>query len=182
MPLTSWLDPILNFFARLSGLEGVQAEDYKAQTGGEALATAIEFINDLLTKGWLNKAVSAAAALICGAVVWGMKEKLDPRTKMELLAMGNHLLSRLADPKPSDVKELRESFEELLEAFRIGDWERALKSGLRLADEWREAIEAIASRAGISLPPSPSELGEAEVTLTEKTEVAAREWQFESSM
>lgn len=138
--LTKWMDPILDFFAKLAGLEGIQREDYKAMSGAEALATILETVNDLATKGWLNKAISLFGALICGAVAFGLHAKLNPRLKMEILQIGNHLLSRIVDPKPRDLIELKESLEELVRAIKLGDWKLAFKSGLRLAEEHKEVL------------------------------------------
>jgi len=154
--LTKWMDPILDFFAKLAGLEGVQREDYKAATGAEALATVIEAINDMITKGWLNKAISAFGALVCGAITFGFHDKINPRLKMELLQIGNHLLSRLADPKPRDVVELKESLEQLVNAIKLGDWNLAFKSGLRLAEEHKEMLRAlgIAKESELVLKPT----------------------------
>lgn len=141
MPLTKFLDPILNYFAKLAGLEGVQAEDYKGATGGEFLGTVFEFINDMVTKGWLNKAVSAFSALVTGLIVF--KGSLDPRTKMELLQFANHLLSRIADAKPRDYQELAESVRDLIDAIKIGDLKLALRSGIRDVEEHKNMLRAL---------------------------------------
>jgi len=155
--LTGFLDPILNYFARLAGLEGIQAETYKGMTGGEFVATVIEWINDMIFKGWLNKAVNAFIALVTGIITF--KLPLNPRLKSELLALGNHLLSRIVDAKPSDYEELASSIRTLIDAIKLGDYKLALRSGLRSIEEHMRMLRSL----GLSVP------GRTEITLRKET-------------
>lgn len=159
---------ITDKLADAAGLPEVMKEDYAAMTGGEALGFIIEAINDAITRGWLNKAVSGFLAL--GVGLAAIKMDLDPSTKMELLATGNHLVSRLLDAKPRDYQELAESIRELMNAIKLGDWSLALKSGLRPIEEHKAMLESLGIIKGKYAPPSKQITAEA-VTITKPTRV-----------
>lgn len=144
--------------ADAAGLPEVMKDDYAAATGGEALGTIIEYINDMATRGWLNKAINGFLALGMGLAA--IKAPIDPSTKMELLTTANHLVSRIADAKPSDYAELADSIKVLMEAIRMGNWELALKSGLRPLEEHKAMLRSlgILREVGVKEMPTPGTL------------------------
>ncbi len=142
--ITGWLDPALRYFAEQSG---IPVDQYSSQVGGEGIGTALEVVADFFTKGWLNKAVQAAAGLIAdGYAIWG--KDVPMRLRRELLALGTHELLRIVDPKPSDVIEFRRSLDSFVRAAQRGDWNVALSSVLRTPSE-------IQAMVGVPSPPTP---------------------------
>jgi len=143
--LTKWLDPALDYFARESG---IPVDQYAAQQGGEGIAVGLEVATDFFTKGWLNKAIQAVAGIVANSyAVWG--KNVPARLRRELLALGTHEIFRIADPKPSDIIEVRRSLEDFLSAAQRGDWNAALASILRSPAE-------IQAMVGVTLPPGPA--------------------------
>jgi len=141
--ITGWLDPALKYFAEQSG---IPIDQYSSQVGGEGIGTALEVVADFFTKGWLNKAVQAAAGLIAnGYAIWG--KDVPMRLRRELLALGTHELLRIVDPKPSDVIEFRRSLDSFIRSATRGDWNAALSSVLRTPSE----IQAM-----VGVPPTPT--------------------------
>ena len=168
MLLGKLLRVITDRLADAAGLPEVMKDDYAAATGGEALGTLIEFINDMATRGWLNKAIDGFLALGMGLAA--IKAPIDPSTKMELLTTANHLVSRLADAKPSDYQELAESIKTLIDAIKLGNWDLAIRSGLRPLEEHKAMLQSLGFLPGPTkeLPtPSPSILGTTE-SITKK--------------
>jgi len=143
--ITGWLDPAFKYFAEQAG---IPVDQYSAQVGGEGIGVGLEAVADFFTKGWLNKAIQAAAGLIGSSyAVWG--KDVPTRLRRELLAVGTHELLRIADPKPQDIVEVRRSVTEFVDAVMKGDWNSALASVLRTPGEIQAAL-------GISPPATPA--------------------------
>jgi len=143
--ITGWLDPALKYFAEQAG---IPVDQYSAQVGGEGIGVGLEAVADFFTKGWLNKAIQAAAGLIGSSyAVWG--RDVPTRLRRELLAVGTHELLRIADPKPQDIVEVRRSVTEFVDAIMRGDWNAALASVLRTPGEIQAAL-------GMSPPATPA--------------------------
>jgi hypothetical protein len=147
--ITGWLDPVFKYFAEQSG---IPLEQYSSQVGGEGIGTALEVVADFFTKGWLNKAIQAAAGLIAdGYAIWG--KDVPTRLRRELLALGTHELLRFVDPKPSDVIEFQRSLSVSIDAAKRGDWNTFLASVLRTPSEIQAMVGVVAPPA--LAPPSP---------------------------
>jgi len=142
--ITGWLDPALKYFADQTR---IPVDQYSSQVGGEGIGTALEMVADLFTKGWLNKGIQFLAGLIAdGYAIWG--KDVPTRLRRELLALGTHELLRIANPKPSDIIEVRQSIESFISAVQRGDWNAALASVLRTPSEIQAMVGAVT-------PPAP---------------------------
>ncbi|MHA1833673.1 MAG: hypothetical protein ACTSV7_06740 [Candidatus Baldrarchaeia archaeon] len=172
--LTSWLDPLLGYFAREAGLP---VEDYVSQTGGEGIATSIETVTDFFLKGIANKAAQALTGLIVGSyAIWG---KPSDRLKKELIAIANHLIMRIIDPSPQQIIEIRKSIDEIIDAIKARDLGRLAEATLRAPTELKDALSALGidvSAASLTLPKFPqiSEIPEAAKKLVEEVKAPKR--------
>jgi len=154
LSLTSWLDPAFKYFADQAK---IPVDQYSSQVGGEGIATGLEMLADLFTKGWLNKVVQFLAGLIAdGYAIWG--KDVPTRLRRELLAVGTHELLRIANPKPSEIIEVRQSLENFISAVQRGDWNAALASILRTPSEIQAMFGAVAPSA--PAPPQTPPAGE----------------------
>ena len=148
--ITGWLDPALDYFAKQSG---IPVDQYSSQVGGEGIGTALEMIADFFTKGWLNKGVQFTAGLIANSyAIWG--KDVPIRLRRELLALGHHELLRIANPKPSDIIEMRQSIESFIRAAQRGDWNTALASILRTPAEIQAMFGVRSASPAETSPPS----------------------------
>ena len=152
--LTSWLDTVLGYFADQAG---ISREDYVAQTGGEWIASGIEFATDMFTKGIMNKLIQGILGAVLGSyAIWG---KPNPRLRKELIAMANHELTRILDPKPSDLIELRESIDKLVSAIQAKDLKLALDALFRSPEELKNMLSALGIPVGelrVEAPTAPA--------------------------
>ena len=151
--------PFDDFFAGIAEATGVPAEEYSTRVVPEWIAALLELTTDIFTKGWLNKLINVLAGIIAnGYAILG--KGVDRRLRMELVTLGNHELTRVLDPKPQDIVELRESIEKLVEAIRKGDLLEALKSGIRSPAELQAAL-GLGDKA-----PAPSPAPQQKLTYT----------------
>ena len=143
--ITRWLDPVLGWFAEQGGLN---RDDYVSQTGGEALAVAVEFVSDLFFKTLTSKLIQGGIGIGLGAYgIWG--PGIGTRLKKDLIAMGNHMMFRLADPKPSDMIEMRAQVDEILSAAKLGDPNLLGGALLRSVGEIMAGFEALGIPTGL---------------------------------
>lgn len=106
---------------------------------GELLGVITEGVVDAFLKGWLSKAVQAIGGAV--ALYAATSPKVAGPTKRLLAQYAFHELGRIVDAKPNDIKELKKSIDELVEAIKSGDWMKALKSGVRdIESEWGEVV------------------------------------------
>ena len=142
--LTSWLDPVLGWFADQAGLD---KSDYVSQTGGEGIAVAVEFFSDLFLKSFASKLVQAGIGAAIGSyAIWGEQ---NPRLKKELIALANHMEFRLLDPNPSDMIEIRATIDELVGAAKLNDPGMIGNALLRSMDEITSGFEALGIPTGV---------------------------------
>lgn len=134
--ITSWLDPILKYFAEQAG---IPVDQYASQVGGEGIGTAMEMVADFFTKGWLNKGIQFVTGLIANCYAIFGKD-VPIRLRRELLALGTHELLRIVNPRPSEVIEVRESLDSFIRALQRGDSIAALSSILRTPSELRNML------------------------------------------
>lgn len=148
--LTEALEPIYEPLARRSG---IPVDEYATWSGGELLATLMELVFDATTRGWLNKLLQGTVGAV--ALFEALTRGVSPRLRRELIAIGNHALGRVLDPKPSELRELADTVRDLASALRARDWRSALYSGVRNPFELRDAALALAAaiRAAASPPP-----------------------------
>lgn len=153
LSLTSWLDPVFDYFARESG---IPVSDYTAVAGGEGIGTAEEAILDLLATGLLGKIIQFGTGLGCtlGAI---FGKGLSPRLKRELITWGQHSLTRVIDPKPSDILELRLDIDKLVAGLKLGDASRITDALLRSPEELKAMLAALTGPrpAILAAPPTP---------------------------
>jgi len=152
--ITSWLDPILNFFADKAGLP---RDEHNAYVGGEIVANLVGKPTDFLAKGFLNKLIHFIAGLIAaGYGVFG--KDVPPRLRRELIAFGEHELWKIADLKPEDIREIQRSLSEFIRLASAGDWAAALSQVLTTPTELAMALGLAAPQAqapATVLPPPP---------------------------
>lgn len=150
--ITGWLDPALKYFADQAG---IPVYDYAAQVGGEGIATSLEVMADIFTKGWLNRLIQGGAgAIALSYSVWG--KDVPTRLRKELLALGIHEGLRVVN-NPLSMTADAESLKAFVEAVMRGDWNAALASVLRTPGEFGFAVPAPASSplAGYNVPALP---------------------------
>ena len=146
--ITSWLDPILNFFADKAGLP---RDEHNAYVGGEIDANLAGIPTNLLSKGWLNKFIHfLAGVLAAGYGVFG--KDVPPRLRRELIAFGEHELWRIAELRPEDIQEIKSSFDNFLNMAMSGNWSAALAQVLRTPAELFAAL-GLAPSATVTPPP-----------------------------
>jgi len=153
--------PFDGLFSPLAETAGIPVEDYTTRVVPEWIATGLEAVTDIFAKGWLNKLIQfIAGAIAAGYATWG--KNVDPRLRRELLTIGQHELTRILDPKPQDIIELRESIENFVKAVQRGDWNAALASILRTPSEIKamfgikEATPAPPTPPALVAPPAPA--------------------------
>lgn len=150
LSLTSWLDPVFDYFARESG---IPVSDYTAVAGGEGIGATEEAILDLLGTGLLGKIVQVGTGLGCtlGAI---FGKGISQRLKRELIAWGQHSLTRVIDPTPSDILELRVNIDKLVAGMKLGDASRITDAFLRSPEELKNMISALTGPR-YAIPPAP---------------------------
>lgn len=150
LTLTSWLDPLFDYFAKESG---IPVGEYTAVAGGEGIGTAEEAVLDLLGTGLLGKIIQFGTGLGCtlGAI---FGKGLSPRLKRELITWGQHSLTRVIDPKPSDILELRMNIDKLVAGMKLGDAGRITDALLRSPEELKAMIAALTGPR-YAIPPAP---------------------------
>lgn len=128
--ITGWLDPALQEFARTSG---IPIADYSSVVGGEGIATSLEVMADIFTKGWLNRLIQGGAgALALAYAIWG--QAVPMRLRKELLVLGTHEGLRVAN-NPLGLQADAESLRLFVEAIMRGDWNAAFAQVLRTPGE-----------------------------------------------
>jgi len=149
--LTSWLDPVLSYFADKAGLP---RDEHNAYVGGEIVANLADIPTDLFSKGWLNKVIHFVAGLIAG--LYGVFGRDVPsRLRRELIAFAEHELWQIAHIKPEEIPQIKLSVNQFLTAAARGDWDTALSAILSTPEE-------ISRTLGLGAPtPTPVATAEA---------------------
>jgi hypothetical protein len=134
--ITSWLDPILSYFADKAGLA---RDEHNAYIGGEIVANLADIPADMFSKGWLNKVIHFVAGLIAG--LYGVFGKDIPtRLRRELIAFAEHELWHIARLRPEEIRQIRLSINQFLTAVARGDWDTALSAILSTPEEISMAL------------------------------------------
>ncbi|GAI09722.1 unnamed protein product, partial [marine sediment metagenome] len=150
LTLTSWMDPIFAYFATESG---IPLADYSAMAGGEAIGSSIEVISDLTLQPLATKIIGALiGAASVGYGVWG---KPSMRLRKELVALGHHMLTRILDPTPSDIIDLRKNINDLLRGLRLGNMSIVTSALLRSPAELGQMIKALGGPVQNAPPLTP---------------------------
>lgn len=139
LSLTSWLDPLFDYFAKESG---IPTNEYTAVAGGEGVGVTEEAVLDMFATGLLGKIIQFTTGL--GCTLGGIYGKgISPRLKRELITWGQHSLTRVIDPKPSDIVELRADIDKLVAGMKLGDAGRITDAFLRSPEELKAMIAAL---------------------------------------
>lgn len=159
--LTSWLDPVLSYFADKAGLP---RDEHNAYVGGEIVANLADIPTDMFSKGWLNKAIHFVAGLIAG--LYGVFGRDVPtRLKRELIAFAEHELWQIAHIKPDEIPKIKLSVNQFLTAAAKGDWDTALSAILSTPEEVSMALglgaptqtpTLVATAETVPLVPAPA--------------------------
>jgi hypothetical protein len=154
LSLTSWLDPLFEYFARQAG---IPTEELASHSGGEGIGNCLEAVADFFTKGWFNKLIQlAAGAIAAGYGTFG--KDVPVRLRRELIQMGTHLLWRIIDPTPQEIIEARESLDQSIRALAKGDWNGFLASILRTPAELKAMLGIRETVAPAQVPPPPAQV------------------------
>jgi len=153
--LTSWLDGLM---ADASRRTGIPREQLSAYVGGELIATALEVVGDLFSKGWLKVAVDAlAGAIALGYGVYG--RDVPERLRREMIQIGSHLAFRALELVK--FSEFWSSLRVTAEAIARGDINAALASVLKTPMEVMATTIGLASTTvtapayEVTPPPTP---------------------------
>lgn len=150
--ITSWLDPILGFFADLGGYSGVEKEIYKAEAGAEWLATLMEMGIDWISEGLVNRGLKALGAVATGLA--GLLNKdLHPRLRKELTTIANHLTTRAVIISPR-IKLASDRDRQLINALAKGDFQSAMKYAFRSPQEIQDFLKSIAPQLSLKKKPT----------------------------
>jgi len=156
LTFTSWLDTVMDYFAKESG---IPVEDYASVAGGMGIGAAVSFLTDLFTKGLLNKMINlGVGATTAGLGIWG--KLTPPRLRKELIPWGMFNLLQVLDMKPSDALELRQSIDDLVSALKLGDAGKVTEALLRSPDELKGMLTSLTGlKLGVpatpEAPPAP---------------------------
>jgi hypothetical protein len=149
LSLTSWLDGVFDYFAKESG---IAVEDLSSKWGAETLGVAIEGISDMILTPLSTKILGA---IVGGGswitAIWGKSVVPSKRLRDELYVLGNHLISRLIDPTPTDIIQLRQNLDKLVAGLKLGNSGSLIDAFLRSPDELRQMIAATTGVA-LSIP------------------------------
>ena len=150
LSLTSWLDGVVGWFADQAGID---KGDYVSQTAGEGIASGIELVCDLFTKGLLNTFLQVGIGAGLGAyAIWGNP---NPRLRKELITIANHLEMRVIDQNPQSILSLRESLDGVINGLKLGGkagMEKVLDSLLVSLDEMKDGLGALGIPVNDKLP------------------------------
>jgi len=150
LTFTSWLDQVMDYFAKESG---IPVEDYASVAGGMGIGAAVSFLTDLFTKGLLNKLINLGVGATTARLgIWG--KLTPPRLRKELIPWGMFNLLQVLDMKPSDALELRNSIDDLVSALKLGDAGKLTEALFRSPDELKEMLTSLTGmRLGFEAPP-----------------------------
>lgn len=151
--LTQWLDPLFEYFAKESG---IPIDQYTAVAGGQGLGATEEVICDLFLQGVAGKIVQFATGL--GATLYGIFGKDNQRLKRELITWGQHSLTRVIDPKPSDIIEVRQNINDLVSGLQLGDAGKITNALIRSPTELATMLSALGTPMAtkVSAPVTPT--------------------------
>lgn len=137
MAITDIFKPFTEYFAAQTK-GAIKNEEYASIVGGELIGALIEAGSDIVFTKFGSKAIQLLGGVALNALaVWG---DLDPRTRKDLLEISSHMLFRVVDPTPQEVKELRRSFERFREGLESRNMEMIWEALFRNPAEWQEAI------------------------------------------
>jgi len=129
--------------------------------GSEAAATIGEVASEFVFQPVASKAVQFGTGIILGLVA-SLAPAMPTRGRKELMEISSHLLSRLVDPTPQQIRELRQNAAELIEAVKSMDAARIVEATLRSPKEIKETVEEITgmkfgegAEVVEYIPPSP---------------------------
>lgn len=141
LSLTKWMDGAFEYFAKESG---IPASELSTKWGAETFGVAIEGVSDLLLTPMSTKILSTAIGVPAWLIaIWGKSVVPSKRTRDELFVLGNHLISRIIDPKPSDILELRANIDKLVAGLKLGDVSRVTDAFLRSPEELKRMLGAL---------------------------------------
>lgn len=155
------MDGAFEYFARESG---IPASELSTKWGAETFGVAIEGVSDLLITPLGTKILSTAIGVPAWLIaIWGKNVVASKRTRDELFVLGNHLISRIIDPKPSDILELRANIDKLVAGMKLGDVSRVTDAFLRSPEELKRMLGALqvptAMPAAAPTPPPTAKPG-----------------------
>ena len=169
---TSWLDPYVTPLATATGLP----VDQIAIIGGtEGIASLFEWGIETLLKGWLGPAIEIGLGIALSTIGF-TQQWISPRTRIELLEMGSHMVSRIVEIfKPGKFKEFTKSIQMTMEAASVGDWNIFKNACIRepgeIVEGWNifEETPSPSSEEYSELPSEETYTSEYETTVTSES-------------
>jgi hypothetical protein len=150
LSLTQWLDPVFDYFARQSG---IPVDQYSAVAGGQGIGTTEEVIVDLFFTGLTGKIIQFATGLVTtlGGIFGG---GIPTRLRRELITWGQHSLTRVIDPKPSDYVEVRNNINSLVSGLQLGNAGSITSAFIRSPAELQAMLAAF-TPGPLAIPSAP---------------------------
>jgi len=150
--LTSWLDPVFEYFAREAG---ISTEEYSSIAGSQGIGASVEILSDLFLQpltAKVGQGIAGLATLCYG--IWGKPP--SKRLQKELIVLGNHMLTRIIDPKPSDIIAVRQNIDQLVEGIKAKDMAKITGALLRSPAELGQMLRALGAPVNVPAEtPSP---------------------------
>jgi len=116
--------------------------------GSEAVATLGEIASDLFLQPGVSKAVQVGAGAVLGLAA-SLVPVMPDRGRKELMEISSHLVSRLIDPSPQQIREIRRNVEELVSAIKSMDVTRVVEASLRSPREIQQSIQEFKEMVGV---------------------------------
>ena len=132
--------------------------------GSEAVATIGEVASEFVFQPVASKVAQFGAGAILGLLA-SLAPAMPTRGRKELMEISSHLLSRVVDLTPEQIRELKQNAAELIEAVKSMDAARIVEATLRSPKEIKETVEEVTGMKfgeGAEvieyIPPTPPEV------------------------
>jgi len=157
--LTDWLDKPLAQVGDALGMPGYISPDQISRIyGTEAMAT----VGEMASKWMLQPAAHKIAGLGLGGLIgFGATTMpgLPTRTRTELMEVSSHMLFRIADPAPEEMRDVQENFEEIAQAVKNLDASGFVNATVRSPNDITRAIDNLKEMVGQSEYATVEDLG-----------------------
>lgn len=153
------MDPAFAYFAKEAG---ISTEEYTTVAGAQSIGSSIEIISDLFAQPLLAKLMQGlGGAAVAGYGIWGKPP--SARLKKELITLGQHMISRIIDPKPSDIIAVRQNLEALIAGVKAKDMAKITGALLRSPAELSAMLKALGVNVKAPLGAPPGVPGRPEI-------------------
>jgi len=116
--------------------------------GSEAVATVGEVVSGFVFQPLPSKVIQIGAGAVVGLIA-SLHPEMPDRGRKELMEISSHLVSRLVDPSPQQIRELKRNAEELIAAIKSMDAGRIIEATLRSPIEIQQTIQEFKEMVGL---------------------------------